>query len=127
VRAAAADAVVASMIASRLPLPDVDHAWVDGLRQRAASVRTRALEVLVRVHLELGDYAMAEADASRLIAAEPFRETRYEVLMAAHLARGNAALGLRVYEQCRRLLADELGASPGPPIQAIYARLLAIT
>jgi DNA-binding SARP family transcriptional activator len=127
VRAAAADAVVASMIASRLPLPDVDHAWVDGLRQRAASVRTRALEVLVRVHLELGDYAMAEADASRLIAAEPFRETGYEVLMAAHLARGNAALGLRVYEQCRRLLADELGAGPGPPIQAIYARLLAIT
>jgi DNA-binding SARP family transcriptional activator len=67
------------MIANRRPLPDVDHPWVDSVRQRADGVRSRALEVLVRVHLELGDYAMAEADANRLIEAEPFRETGYEV------------------------------------------------
>ena len=70
---------------------------------------------------------MVEADARRLIEAEPFRETAYEALMLAHLAQGNTALGLRVYERCRTRFADRLGASPGPTIEVVYQKLLALT
>ena len=77
-------------------MPDIDHPWVDSLRQRVDRVRSRALEVLVRAPFELGDYAIVEADANRLIEGEPLRETAYEVLMAAHLAQGNSALGLSI-------------------------------
>ncbi|WP_424564804.1 BTAD domain-containing putative transcriptional regulator [Trebonia sp.] len=31
---------------------------------------------------------------------------------------------MRVYERCRRLLADELGAYPSPETESVYRRLL---
>ena len=45
--------------------------------------------------------------------------------MEAHAAAGNRAEALRVYERCRRLLADELGAYPSPETESIYRQLLA--
>src|SRR6266511_1531120 len=39
-------------------------------------------------------------------------------------AGGNPAEALRVYERCRRLLADELGAYPSPETESIYRDLL---
>ena len=44
--------------------------------------------------------------------------------MEAHVAAGNRAEALRVYERCRRLLADELGAYPSPETESIYRGLL---
>ena len=44
--------------------------------------------------------------------------------MAAHAAAGNRAEALRVYEQCRQLLATELGAYPSPETESIYRELL---
>ena len=44
--------------------------------------------------------------------------------MEAHVAAGNRAEALRVYEQCRRLLAEELGAYPSPETESIYRELL---
>jgi hypothetical protein len=45
--------------------------------------------------------------------------------MRAHAAAGNHAEALRVYERCRRFLADELGAYPSPETDALNRRLLA--
>jgi streptogramin lyase len=44
--------------------------------------------------------------------------------MTAHVAAGNRAEALRVYERCRRLLADELGTYPSPETESIYRELL---
>ena len=62
---------------------------------------------------------------SRLIALSPFREAGYRRLMEAHAAAGNRAEALQVYEQCRLLLAEELGAYPSPETDSIYRQLLA--
>ena len=62
--------------------------------------------------------------AEEAIALEPFRESGYRRLMEVHIAAGNRAEALRVYERCRRLLADELGAFPSPETEAIYRDLL---
>ena len=61
--------------------------------------------------------------AEQTIALAPFRETGYRRLMEAHVAAGNRAEALRVYERCRRLLADELGAYPSPETESIYREL----
>src|SRR5262245_37231936 len=45
-------------------------------------------------------------------------------LMEARVAAGDRAEALRVYERCRRLLADELGAYPSPETESIYRQLL---
>jgi branched-chain amino acid transport system substrate-binding protein len=44
--------------------------------------------------------------------------------MEAHAAAGNPAEALRVYERCRRFLADELGAYPSPETEAVYLDVL---
>ena len=71
------------------------------------------------------DDASAAADAAeQLITLAPLRESGYRRLMEAQAAAGNSAEALGVYERCRQLLADELGAYPSPETDAIYRALL---
>ena len=62
---------------------------------------------------------------SRRSRSSRFARPGYRRLMEAHAAAGNRAEALRVYERCRRLLADELGAYPSPETESIYRGLLA--
>ena len=48
----------------------------------------------------------------------------YRYLMQALELRDNRAEGLRVYEELRQRLRNELGISPSPATQNLYRRLL---
>jgi DNA-binding SARP family transcriptional activator len=87
--------------------------------------RIRTLEVLVELWLEAEHFSQALVDAERLVDLDPLRETGHEALIRAHIGTGNQVLALRAYEKCRSVLLEEVGASPGPAIQALYERLLA--
>src|SRR5262249_25858025 len=89
-----------------------------------ADVRARALTTLADACLRSNDPQRAASWAEQAIALEPFRESGYRRLMEAHAASGNRGEALRVYERCRSLLAEELGAYPSPETEAIYRRLL---
>ena len=111
---------------SRQPfLPGEDGAWVDAKRRELDDVQGRALNVLAEACLRLGDAPEAAKWAEQAIALEPFRESGYRRLMEAHAAAGNRAEALQVYERCRLLLAEELGAYPSPETDSIYRQLLA--
>jgi DNA-binding SARP family transcriptional activator len=58
------------------------------------------------------------------VALRPFRESGYRLLMRAHAAAGNAAEALRVYEDCRALMSQELGVTPSPETKAVRSELL---
>jgi YVTN family beta-propeller protein len=105
-------------------LPGEEGGWVDGKRRELTDVLRGALACLSDAGLRSGDDAEAAKWAEELIALEPYRETGYRRLMAAHTAAGNRAEALRVYERCRRLLSEELGAYPSPETEAIYRELL---
>ena len=105
-------------------LPGDDGAWVEEKRRQIADVRVRALSVLAETSLSSGDAREAVKWSAEIVALEPFRESGYRQLMQAHVAAGNRAEALRVYERCRRLLADELGTYPSPETEAIYRGLL---
>ena len=105
-------------------LPGEDGSWVEEKRRELADVRARALGALTDAALRSGDAPEAVKWAEQTIALAPFRETGYRRLMEAHAAAGDRAEGLRVYERCRRLLADELGAYPSPETESIYRELL---
>jgi len=105
-------------------LPGDDGAWVEEKRRELSGVRVRALRVLADACLRLHDASQAAEWAEQLIALEPFHETGYRRLMEAHVTAGNRAEALRVYERCRRLLADELGTYPSPETESVYRRLL---
>ncbi len=65
-----------------------------------------------------------ERAARALIAAEPYRESGYVLLMESLAAEGNAAQGLREFDRLRALLRDELGTTPSPEAIEIHERLL---
>ena len=105
-------------------LPGDDGTWVENKRGELAEVRARALSVLAEVSLRSGAAPESVRWAEQAVAAEPFRESGYRRLMEAHIGAGNRAEALRVYERCRRLLAEELGAFPSPETEAVYRDLL---
>jgi SARP family transcriptional regulator, regulator of embCAB operon len=98
--------------------------WVDAKRRELSDVLRRAVSCVAEACLRSGDEVEAAKWAEESIALEPYRETGYRQLMAAHAAAGNRAEALRVYERCRQLLATELGAYPSPETESIYRELL---
>ena len=121
---AKAEATRAVSVAQLSFLPGDDGTWVEEQRRELSDVRIRALNVLTNACLRSGDASRASKWAEQLTALEPFRETGYRRLMEAHVAAGNRAEALRVYEQCRTLLAEELGAYPSPETESLYRGLL---
>jgi len=121
---ARAAAESAESLARRPFLPGEDGAWVEQQRRDLADIRERALTVLADAGLGSGAAREAARWAEELIALSPFREAGYRRLMEAHVVAGNRAEALRVYERCRQLLAEELGAYPSPETESIYRGLL---
>ena len=57
-------------------------------------------------------------------AAQPYRETAYQMLMRAHAATGNRAEALRAFDECRRLISEHLGVAPSAETEAVYLGIL---
>lgn len=99
------------------------------LPDRTAAVRPEAL------HLE-ATRARAEADLllgraheavprlRELVAAHPYDEPLYALLIRALRDTGRSADALAAYETARRTLADTLGTDPGPELRALHTELL---
>jgi SARP family transcriptional regulator, regulator of embCAB operon len=121
---ARAQADVAAALARRVFLPGEDGPWVEEKRRNLHEVLVRAVECLRDASFCAGDFAEAVRHAQEVAELEPFRESGYRLLMEAHAAAGNPAEALRVYERCRRFLADELGAYPSPETEAAYLEIL---
>ena len=122
---ARAAAESAEALARRPFLSGEDGTWVEQKRRDLADIRERALSVLADACLRSGAGPEAAKWAEELIALSPFREAGYRRLMEAHVVAGNRAEALQVYERCRLLLAEELGAYPSPETDSIYRQLLA--
>jgi DNA-binding SARP family transcriptional activator len=116
--------MVATVIARRTFLPGEEGDWVERQRARMHGIHLRALDCLADIRLLNGEGALAVETATEAVSLEPYRETGYQRLMRIHARLGNRAEALRVYEQCRRLLAAELGADPSPETEAVYLELL---
>ncbi len=115
---------VAHHIARRPLLPAGEGRWVEERREKHRGILVRALECRAEVYLWNGEYPLAVEAARDVVALSPFREAGYRLLMRAHAAGGNVAEALRVYEQCRALIADELGVGPSVETRAVHADLL---
>ncbi len=117
---------VTQHIAARGFLPGEDADWVRDLRTRLEDMYVRSLDLVSEACLELGgtEIDTVERAARALIRVAPLRESGYRLLMAVLAQRGNRAEGLRVYDDLRRRLRDELGVGPGPTTRELHRRLL---
>jgi len=122
--AAHASADVAANLCLRPFLPGEDGDWVDGRRAEQQELLLRVLDLLVEVHIRRGILPEARRYAYKLVELEPYRESAHLRLMRVQAALGNRAEALRVYERCRAVLREGLGADPSPAIEALALDLL---
>ncbi len=98
-------------------------AWLDDARRaHEEQVRQR----LVAAAEKVAPVAPEEAArwARTALDIDPLDEQAWHAYLLSKVLSGEHAAGLRAYDTCRRLLADELGCAPGPRLQALYVRLL---
>ncbi|MFC8538564.1 BTAD domain-containing putative transcriptional regulator [Streptomyces sp. NPDC057249] len=105
-------------------LPAHEGEWVNSTRERIEAVRLSALELSSASAAALGNSHHALRYADEAVRRAPFRESAHRCRMTAHAAAGNRADALRVYQQLRELLSDELGIEPAPSTQTLYLGLL---
>ncbi len=86
--------------------------WLLMERERWQLAYLDALWRLARLQATAGDDAGAERTYQRLIAADPLRERSYRGLMGLYHRRGERAAALRTYQQCARMLKQEMGIAP---------------
>jgi DNA-binding SARP family transcriptional activator len=105
-------------------LPSWSEEWLAAEQHHFRQLRLHALEVLSRHLSAKGEHAMAVEAGLLALACEPLRESAHRTLMLAHLAEGNRAEAIWQYHRCRELLANELGLTPSPEMQALLQRAL---
>src|SRR3954453_22806419 len=116
----------AAEIGSAGLLPGLEADWIDDRRRELADLRVEALEAAAVAGAALGGAHLAGAEeaARAAVEAAPFRESARAALMEVLRAGGNVAEALRVYEDLRTVLRDELGTPPSARVMALHGRLL---
>jgi predicted ATPase/DNA-binding SARP family transcriptional activator len=104
-------------------LDDLDEGVVESARLE--ELRTRAIEERAQRRLDTGDTGGLVAELVALADQHPLRERPRQLLMAALATTGRNAEALRVYDDFRRVLGEQLGIEPSPSLAAQYTDLLA--
>jgi DNA-binding SARP family transcriptional activator len=92
--------------------------------RRLSELRLAALEELAAAELDLGRAVQALPLIESAIAMDALRERSRELQMVALYRSGRHAEALRIYQQYRRLLADELCLEPSPALRRLEERIL---
>ena len=92
---------------------------------RLDELRLAIAEERLEVELGLGHHREALPDLEALSTQHPLRERLWALRVLALYRSGNQAEALRVYQQLRQHLADELGLEPTPRLRQLEAAVLA--
>jgi predicted ATPase/DNA-binding SARP family transcriptional activator len=101
-----------------------DGDWVNPHKSRLEETRMRLIEIQFSAQLRLGDVADVLGGLEAAVAAYPFHERLWELLITALYRAGRQADALAAYQRVRSQLADELGLDPGPQLQQLEQLIL---
>ena len=91
---------------------------------RLEEERFRAVEMKAEAELALGRHAGLVGELTALVGANPLRERLRGQLMLALYRSGRQGDALRVFQEGRGVLAEELGVDPGPELRELHQRIL---
>jgi predicted ATPase/DNA-binding SARP family transcriptional activator len=101
-----------------------DEPFAAPIIARLTEERLAAQEDWAAVRLELGEHDALAGELGELVAAHPLRERLRALQMRALYRAGRQNEALDSYRELRRLLADELGLTPGADIAALEQAIL---
>jgi YVTN family beta-propeller protein len=107
------------------PLADLEFEPFARLEvERLEELRLTAVEERIEAELELGRHAALVPELETLAAKHPLRERVRGQLMLALYRSGRQADALRVYQETRRQLVEELGVEPGHALRELQSGIL---
>ncbi|MDX8146945.1 BTAD domain-containing putative transcriptional regulator [Lentzea sp. BCCO 10_0061] len=105
-------------------LSGLDGVLIDTTAASLNESRLTALEQLLVWRLRSGESSSLISELTQLVGQHPLRESLRGSLMRALYMSGRQADALTVYEECRRVLADELGIDPGDALRELHLSIL---
>jgi DNA-binding SARP family transcriptional activator len=114
---------VARIAGSQL-LAGEDHDWLRPHRAMADTLARQALEILIIAAGSAGDHVVAISAARRAVSSAPLDEYAHRMLIRALDLAGDRAGAVSAYEQCRAVLADQLGVDPSAETIKAYVTAL---
>ncbi len=107
------------------PLEDLAHVpFAQAEVGRLEELRLGALGLRLDADLEIGRHLEVVGELESLVARFPFRERFWALLMLALYRSGRQGDALLAFDRARRILGEELGVDPGPPLQQLHQRIL---
>jgi DNA-binding SARP family transcriptional activator len=103
----------------------VDEPFARSARDRLEELGLAAREWWCEAELELGHHESMIAELTKLVREHPLRERIRAQLMLALYRSGRQAEALRVYQETRSLLVEELGLEPSKSLQQLERAILA--
>ena len=98
--------------------------WAEPARTEAGDLVCAAREAAADAALAVDDPATARDLAEALVAADPYDEAGYRLLMRAETALGRPGRALAEYEVLRGRLAADFGVDPAPQTRAVHLAIL---
>ena len=97
--------------------------WAIRERERLRLLYLRAMIGLLR-HYRRENLCEQGLDCSRrILHKDPLREEVHREMMRLFMRQGQRSLALRQYDECRAILAAELGIDPMPETKAVYRQI----
>ncbi|HEX6128541.1 MAG TPA: BTAD domain-containing putative transcriptional regulator [Candidatus Limnocylindria bacterium] len=91
---------------------------------RLADSRLSAMQGRIEADLATGRHEEVIGDLRQLTREYSYHEVFWRQLMLALYRSGRAGEALVAFDEVRRVLADELGADPGPELQQLHQQIL---
>ncbi|MFI9008441.1 BTAD domain-containing putative transcriptional regulator [Actinosynnema sp. NPDC053489] len=105
-------------------LTGVSEHLADAEAPRLEEARIAALESRIEADLALGRHAQLLPELTRLVHQHPLQERFRAQLMTTFYRCDRQADALVLYEEGRRMLADELGIDPGSLLREVHLAIL---
>ena len=100
----------------------VCSAWLPQIT-RWEQVHAEALALAIGLHLDHGDPWQAAELVRRRLDADRYDESAWSLLVQCHLKGGMVSQAVQVLAEARQVLADELGADPGPELTVLESQI----
>jgi DNA-binding SARP family transcriptional activator len=113
------DPVPAVVLGAEELLPEWYDEWVAPERDRLHQQLARALQEAARQAMSRGQHTAAIEAATAATSIEPMLESASELVIRAHLGRGDRAGAVRELDRYRSVVAQELGIVPSPGLEAL--------
>ncbi len=99
--------------------------WTIVERERLRETYLSVLARLAAHCMSRGEIEAGIRHYQAILARDPYREEAHRQLMDAYARAGRRAEAVQQYQQCQRILRQDLDIAPAPETEALYRRILA--